>query len=265
VTDSRHVATATGGVEARRDGPVLRVVLNDPSTRNALSSAKLAILREALDTVRNTPQVRVVVLSGAGGVFSSGWELDAGFGSDHDAGQRALLNTYAALATCRVPVIAQVEGVAFGAAVGLIGASDLAVAGEQAVFCLPEPRFGRVAFPAMVPCLARWRLAEATRYLITGERFTGAAAAAAGLVSCAVPAGAVAGAVEEMVAAVVAGSPSAITATKRTLRRLTTDQPSGLPNEAAALASLVDAEEAAEGAAAWRDRRSPSWVSPRGG
>jgi methylglutaconyl-CoA hydratase len=264
VTGSRHVAGGTGGVEARRDGRVLRVLLNDPGTRNALSGPKLALLRDALDTVRNTPSVRVVVLAGAGGVFSSGWELGAGSGSDHDADQRALLDTYAALATCHVPVIAQVEGAAFGAAVGLIGASDLVVAAEQSVFCLPEPRFGRVAFPAMVPCLARWRLADATRYLITGERFTGAQAAAAGLASCAVHADAVADTVEEMVAAVVAGSPSAITATKRTLRRLTVDQPEARLGDAAALADLVDPEEAAEGAAVWRERRPPSWVSRAG-
>jgi methylglutaconyl-CoA hydratase len=252
------------GLTVGRDGSVLRLVLDDPGTRNALSVTKLAVLRAVLDRVWDDPSVRVVVLTGAGGVFSSGWDREAGGTADHAVGRLALLDTYAAVANCRVPVIAEVAGAAFGAAVGLIGSCDLAVADEQAVFCLPEARFGGVAFPAMVPCLARWRIADAARFLLTGERFTGAQAAASGLVTAAVPLDALTATVEDMVGGVLACAPGSVAATKRILRRLTrgTDAPFA---HAAAWADAVATDEATEGISAWRERRPPAWTPEASG
>lgn len=205
------------GVDVACDGPVLRVVLNDPPTKNALSSPKLTLVRDGLAVAEQDADIRVVVLAGAGQVFSSGWDVNAVADPDQQTGHHALTDTYTALQNCRVPVIAQVQGVAYGAAVGLIGASDLVVTDEDAVFCFPEVRRGWIAHPAVLPCLARWRLADATRYLLTGQRFDGRAAAAAGLATCAVPADRLTHTVNELAAQIAVGTPAAVEETKKML------------------------------------------------
>jgi enoyl-CoA hydratase/carnithine racemase len=207
-------------VRVIEDGPVLRLVLEDPATRNALTLASVRRIADVLSGVGADPEVRLVRLSGAAGTFCSGWNRHDGEAADPAAGRRALGRAYLAIAGCPVPVLAEVRGSALGAAVGLVAASDLAISALEAVFGLPEARFGLVANPAMVPCLDRLRPADAARFLLTGQRFTGVEAAEAGLVGAAVPEADLDRAVHEMVAGVLAATPDAVAATKRLLREL---------------------------------------------
>lgn len=229
MTGTGPVGEPAPGVRVVLDGPVLRIVMDDPATGNALTVATVRGIRDAVRAAETAPAVRVVVLSGAAGTFSSGWhrhdpDLEPNSDARSEAARRALGEAYLAIAGCPLPVLARVQGWAFGAAVGLVGASDLAVSTNEAVFCLPEPRFGLVANPAMVPCLARWRPADAARFLLTGERFTGVQAAEAGLVSRSVAADALDPTVDELVNGVLAGAPDAVAATKRLLGELAVSQ-----------------------------------------
>jgi methylglutaconyl-CoA hydratase len=245
-------------LHVHRDGPVLRIVLARPETRNAFDATLIGELAEAFADVGDA---RCVVLAGEGPSFSAGANLEwmrrsidlTPEQNVEDAMRfRAVLE---AVDGCPAPVIARVHGHALGGAAGLVACSDIAIAAQEAVFGFTEVRVGII--PAMISpyVLARIGPGPARRYFVTGERFDAAEARRIGLVHEVAEDLDVA--LDEAVEAVLAGGPEAVRAAKR----LVLDRPDG-PETARRIAERRTSEEGQEGLHAFFERREPSW---RGG
>lgn len=167
---------------------VTTLTLNRPDSRNALTTELLRALLHELDAIQDSPDVRCVVLTGAGGTFCAGADLhEFAGGSDPNGGQRRIRLVTAVIARLRnleQPTVAMVEGAAYGAGWGLSLACDLTYATADAVFCLPEVRKGLRLPPAitarLVEVVGPVRAAEIA---LIGETFTADAGVTAGWVA----------------------------------------------------------------------------------
>ena len=140
-------------------GGVLRLVLNRPSARNALSSDLMAALKSALDGAAADNATRVIVIAAEGPVFSSGHDLKemARHRADGDAGKKAYAGLFTqcsemmqAIVRNPKPVIAEVQGIATAAGCQLVASCDLAVASTSARFATPGVDIGLFCSTPMV-------------------------------------------------------------------------------------------------------------------
>lgn len=198
---------------------VATVVLDDPTTRNALGLAALRDLDDTLTGLADDPALRAVVLTGAGSVFSSGANrTEIGDADTLALTARLLERLLVRVATLPVPVVARVNGAAFGAGLALAVAADLSVAVDDATFALPEVRFGLVAGPALAVCRPRLGQAALLDLFLTGRRFDAVEAVGLGLISRAVPAAELDRTVASVLADLLSGEAAALAATKRAIR-----------------------------------------------
>ena len=161
------------------------------------------------------------------------------------------------------PLIARVHGAAFAGGMGLVAACDLAVASEDAEFCLPEVRIGLV--PAMIsPYIVR-AIGEpqARRYVLTGERLAAREAQRIGLVHECVPAAELDARVEKFAAQLAQAGPQALARAKKLLARVAKApiSPKLAAGTAAVLAEVRAGEEAREGIRSFLEKRKPKWTA----
>jgi methylglutaconyl-CoA hydratase len=254
----------TDTIEVTRDGRgVATVTLNLPDTHNAMSAAMM----DELTAFAGAPDARVVVLTGAGRSFCAGGDLRwMRTQFDADAAARAvegrrLANMLRALNEMAVPLIARVNGAAFGGGVGLCCVADVAVAAEGAMFGLTETRLGLI--PATIGPYVIARLGEgmARRGFMSSRRFDAGEAVRLGIVARAVPAAELDAAVEAEVAPYLACAPGAVADAKRLARRLgPVIDDAAIEASIAALAARWEGDEAAEGVGAFLEKRAPRWV-----
>lgn len=263
-------------------GPVARLTLNSPHNRNALSSALVGQLHQALRDAAADPAVRAVVLGHAGGTFCAGADLsEAGGGSargDREGGAagpsgsppsgfdmaaaraRELAALLRAIVACPLPVIAAIDGHVRAGGFGLVGACDIAVAGPRSTFALTEARIGVAPAIISLTLLPKLSARAAARYYLTGEKFQAAEAAEIGLVTMAVED--VDAAVAEVIADVGRGSPQGLAASKALTTAAILE---GFDRDAERLseesARLFVSEEAREGMLAFLEKRPPSWAN----
>jgi methylglutaconyl-CoA hydratase len=252
-------------VGVQHGGGVRTLTLNSPANRNALSARLLDELAAALRDATTDPEVRAIVLTGSGTVFCSGADLSerrTGAGSDSGvSAPNKMPEILTRIVESPVPVLARVNGHARAGGLGLIAAADMAVAPEGASFAFTEVRVGVAPAMILVPAL---RVADPrflARMTLTGERFTAREAAAAGLLSAVVPDET---ALDEWVAEradeICKSAPGAIGATKELLRSLAdVGWADGLAQAATRSAALFAGPEAAEGMAAFLEKRRPNW------
>jgi enoyl-CoA hydratase/carnithine racemase len=242
------------------------ITLNRPKSRNALSQALLDELAGHLAAAEADPTVRCIVLTGAGAAFCGGGDLkSAEIGQDR-AGA-SLADIIKAMVTSTKPVIAAVNGAAFAGGLGLVGAADIVIAATEAQFSFSEVRIGVVPAVIAVVCVPKLGAHQAMRLFLTGERFDGARAVTLGLAHRAVPAEALRAAVFEEIAGIALGGPQALRECKRLVRRAA--EPPGLNGSLDAALDEMQAwsrrvfasAEAAEGIAAFREKRKPAWAT----
>ena len=239
-----------------RDG-IRTLTLDSPANRNALSAALLAQLEQALQDATTDPDVRAVVLTGAGTVFCSGADLSER-GTAAPNRMPAILTS---IVESPVPVIVRVNGHARAGGLGLIAAADMAVAADASTFAFTEVRVGVAPAMILVPALRVMDRRFLARAALTGERFGAAEAAQAGLLTAVTPDDA---ARDEWVAAQThalrQAAPGAVRATKALLRSLpASGWAEGLSAAAATSAELFAGAEAAEGMDAFLQKRRPAW------
>src|SRR5271163_934421 len=178
-------------LEERGEG-VLRLTLNRPEARNALSIELMTALVEALGRAADDPRSRVVVIAGAGPAFCAGHDLREMRGDQRrETYQRIFaLCSELMLAIVRLPkpVIAEVHGVATAAGCQLVATCDLAVAAEDARFATPGVNIGLFCSTPMVALTRAVGRKPAMEMLLTGDLIDAAAARAIGLVNRIVPA-----------------------------------------------------------------------------
>ena len=179
-------------VLSRRDGVVLRLILNRPAQRNALSSALMAALQESLDTAMDDLGLRVIVLAAGGPAFCSGHDLKemASHRSDADAGRASFVRIFErcsrlmqSIVNHPVPVIAEVQGVATAAGCQLVASCDLAVASTEARFATPGVNIGLFCSTPMVALSRNVSRKQAMEMLFTGEAIGAQEAQRIGLVN----------------------------------------------------------------------------------
>ena len=241
----------------RHEAGVRTLTLDSPSNRNALSALLLEQLAGALRDATADSDVRAIVLTGSGTVFCSGADLS----ERGSAAPNRMPEILTAIMESPVPVIARVNGHARAGGLGLIASADMAVAPAAATFAFTEVRVGVAPALILVPALRVMEPRFLARAVLTAEPFSAADAAAAHLVSAVVEDEAALDAwVDAQAAALRKAAPGAVRATKelvRTLPALTWQD--ALDVAAARSAALFAGPEAAEGMAAFLEKRRPSW------
>jgi enoyl-CoA hydratase/carnithine racemase len=249
---------------SERDGGVVRLMLNRPGKRNALSRDLLAELEEAIASIAADPEARVVVLGANGPVFCAGHDLSEMTGRSEDT-YRDLFSACARvmLGLRRLPqlVVARVHGVATAAGCQLVAACDLAVAAEPATFATPGVKIGLFCSTPMVPLVRAVPTKAAMEMLLTGAPVSAERAWQLGLVNRVVPADRLDEAVDELVAALLASSSLVLTLGKRAFYDLH-DLPEGEAYRRAVEVMTDNALrlDAQEGITAFCEKRPPVWT-----
>lgn len=251
----------------------VRVIsLDRPDRRNAFDDELILDLTTAFRDAGTDPEVRVVLLTGEGESFCAGADLEwmrrASIYTEEQNRSDALrlAAMFDAVAACPRPVIARVQGGCMGGGIGLVAASDIGIAARDAIFGFTEVRLGLI--PAVISpyVLAKVRPGDASRYFLTGERFTAEDAQRIGLVQIVVDEGQLARCANALITELLAGGPTAQGEAKRLLRevpRLAADQ--AQETTAAWIARLRASREGREGIRAFLERRPPSWRSDQRG
>lgn len=254
-------------VDRRAQGVVL-LTLNDPDRRNAMSDPMTAAWRQVIAGLRADPDVRCVVVTGAGSAFSSGGNLSwiAERGEVRIAALREQMlefyRTWLSVRSLEVPTIAAVNGPAVGAGLCLALACDLRYAAEDAKLIAPFTRLGLhpgMAATHLLPEAAGLPLAR--EMLFTGRAVTGAEAASYGLVNRAVPAARV---LDEALAVAGRVAEAAPIATRLTKAALADgghrDLDAALRWESLAQPVTMATRDLFEGLAAQREKRPPRFT-----
>jgi len=249
----------------RAEGVVV-LTLNRPERRNAIDPALRDALAAALDAAATDPAVRGIVLTGAGGAFCAGGDLDR-FDDLHDARayrhvSHRLTDLIESIERLEKPVVAAIDGVAVGAGLTLALACDWRVGAPTARLLFREGRIGLVPTHGGLTRLVKLLgLARAKEVLLGGDDLDAEAARAAGLLSELAPsADALPAVARARVERMLGRAPLSFAAAKRLLHvAADVDQRSGVLAESLAQTALLQSEDHREGLAAVRERREPDF------
>lgn len=252
-TDERGVATVT---------------INRPEKHNAFNETLVGELQDFFGRLARNPLVRVVVLTGAGKSFSAGADLNwmqemANYSMEanlEDAGK--LAGMLHALDSMPQPTVAKINGGAYGGAVGLIAACDVAIAQDDATFGITEVRLGLIPSVISPYVLRAIGPRQARRYALTAERFDAAEALRIGLVHRVERKKTLDAAVDDIVERLLAGAPGAQEEVKTLFRDIWELDRTGdavRAETAQRIARRRSSEEAREGMTAFLSKRKPNW------
>jgi enoyl-CoA hydratase len=256
-----------------RSDHVVTITMNRPERYNAISGAMLVRMYDAMVSACEDPDVRCIILTGAGGNFSSGADLKAMSGSAGNADTEIdvparmaadpTLHWKALLRDWRPnkPLIAAVEGVAIAGGTEILQATDIRVAGESARFGVSEARWSLYPMGGSAVRLRRQiPYTVAAEILLTGKHITAAEALSYGLIGHVVPDGEALAKANEIAGLIAANGPLAVEAILRTLHE--TD---GM-TEAEALAyeyeygwAIFSTNDSKEGPKAFAEKRKPNF------
>jgi enoyl-CoA hydratase/carnithine racemase len=253
------------GLRVVQDGHVLRLTIDSPETRNALSDPIMLAMTDVFRAARNDRALRAIVVTGAGDkAFCAGANLKPGaktFSVDFASPNTIYADLLRAAKACTIPLVARVNGLCLAGGMGLLTMCDMAVAAQSARFGLPEVRIG--LFPMQVLALLkdvipRRKLDE---LCITGELIGAEDALALGLVNHVAADAELDIKLEWLLDRILDKSPTAIRRGKYVLRameHMTFDQ--SLILAEAQIGTLALSEDATEGLAAFNEKRSPNWT-----
>ena len=254
-------------LEVRREGAVERLTINRPDVRNAFNEDVIAELTAWARAAAQDASLRVVILSGAGRVFSAG--ADAGWmakmvGYSRDDNVRdatRMAEMFLALNTLPAAVVGRIHGAALGGGAGLTAICDVAVAEEDTLFGFTETKLG--ILPAVISpyVLPKIGLSAARELFLTGMRFSAARAKQINLVHAVVPANELDDAVQSYVDELLSSSPTGIAAAKALIPRVSGRSPQeAMSLTADAIAAQRVSAEGQDGLKAFLDKRKPGWV-----
>jgi enoyl-CoA hydratase/carnithine racemase len=245
-------------------GPVARVTLNRPDKRNPIGPVTCGELVHAFRAARDDAAVRVIVLTGAGTMFSAGGDLSAmagGAGGPTSAvASASLVELFLAMHALGKPIVAMVNGHAFGGGTGLVAACDVAFASDAAQFGLTEINLG--LWPMMIAAEVTRNVGRkrALELMLSGRKLPAAEAAEIGLVTRVVPAADLERETLAFADALAARSPATL-ALGLTSFYKSADMAHGdaLRYLEGELDRVLALEDAAEGLAAFLAKRAPVW------
>ncbi len=255
------VAPTAGRVDVRRDGPVERWTLDNPGRRNALTWDMYDRLARACEAARTDPDLRLVVIRGAGGAFAAGTDIAQFTGFDGTAGvayEHKLGPILDGVAALPVPVLAVVDGPAVGAGLALAACADIVVASEESRFGVPIARTLGNCLPPRVLARLRGRLgpARTMAMLLTASLLSAREAAAAGLVFAVAARADLPALAADVERRICAGAPLTLAGLKEIERRLD----AGRTDADDVLYDCYDSADFAEGVRAFLAHRDPVWT-----
>lgn len=247
---------------------VASLTLCKPAVGNAFDDRMITAMVSVIEAWSTDTSVRIVVLRSEGKHFSAGADLNwmkrmAALSQEEnrrDAGDLARLMH--SLWLCPKPVIARVQGAAFGGAVGLAACADIVVAAEDARFCLSEVKVGLV--PAVIsPYVTRAMGSRAaSRYFLTAEVIPAPEAHRLGLVHELAPEAELDARIEQLCKTLLANSPAALGEAKALIRHLHHAEinPTLVDHTTDLIARIRVSPEGQEGLSAFLEKRSPAWI-----
>ncbi|HEX7643718.1 MAG TPA: enoyl-CoA hydratase/isomerase family protein [Burkholderiaceae bacterium] len=252
-----------------RKGHTATVQLNRPEMRNAFNEHSIAELTDAFRTLGANDEVRAVVLAAQGTAFCAGADLNwmkkmAAYTHEENRADAAqLAEMLYAMYTCPKPIVARVQGDCYAGGMGLVSVCDIAVAVEEANFCLSEVKLGLI--PATISPYVIKAMGEnaARRYFLTAERFSATEAQRIGFVHQVVKSDALDETVGEILRQLCNASPHAVREAKRLVREI-----GGAPltaeliaDTARRIADIRSSAEGREGVQSFLEKRRPNWLN----
>jgi methylglutaconyl-CoA hydratase len=243
------------------EGGAAWITLNRPENRNALSQILVTELDGHIAAANDDLNVRCMVITGAGSAFCAGADLKNQDRQGEPTGP-TFPQVLKRILDSPKPVIAAVNGAAFAGGLGLVGASDIVVAVEDAQFSFSEVRIGVIPAIIAVVCVPKLGTHHAMKLFLTGQRFTGVRATEFGLVHRAVAKERLRAAVQEEIDMICLGAPSAVSECKKLVRRAAQQLPvdDALREMEQWSRRMFTSADGQEGMAAFREKRPPSWV-----
>jgi enoyl-CoA hydratase/carnithine racemase len=264
-TTVAQTASETGfrNLLVERDGPAATITLNRPEKRNALSLELMEELIAALEGLGAEPEVRAIVVAGAGPAFSAGHDLGEMVARDEAFYERLFDVCTVMMETIhRVPqpVIAKVHAMATAAGCQLVASCDLAIAAEEARFATPGVKIGLFCSTPMVPLSRAVGRKRALQMLLTGDPIDAHTAADWGLVNLVVPAAELDATVAALVEKIAASSPLTVGIGKEAFyRQVDLDEHGAYELTRRVMTANAEARDAQEGMSAFLDKRAPEW------
>ncbi len=249
-----------------KEGPIAWITLNRPEALNALNSGLWREIYQCLDMAEKDEDVRVVVITGAGRAFSAGDDIKEVLTLETASEIRNFFTNYAAPTIAKIiqlskPIIACVNGLAFGGGCELAILCDMVIASEKASFAIPEARVG--AYPPIACAIGVYFTGKLNLSMLalTGEPITANEAQRIGLVNKVVPSDKLRDATKELAEKIMLSAPSSIGAIKKALNRKF--QQEDLEQAVETLIALVETEEGREGHKAFVEKKSPKWINEK--
>ena len=251
-----------------RDGGTAVIHLNRPDVRNAFNETTIAELTAVFSALGAEPDLRAIVLAARGPAFCAGADLNwmkkmAGYTREENRADAAqLAEMLRTIYTCPKPVVAKIQGDCYAGAMGLVAVCDIAVAVEEANFCLSEVKLGLI--PATISPYVIKAMGEnaARRYFLTAERFTAQEALRIGFVHKVVKSAELDGAVADLIRHLTSASPNAVREAKKLVRDI-----AGAPLNAELIADTAEriaairaSDEGREGVRSFLEKRKPGWL-----
>jgi len=230
------------------EGPRATITLDSQHNRNALSRRLVAELFAALEAAEAEPEVRVVLVRAAGKVFCSGADLSEATADGMEEGARRIVALQRYVVTMSKPVVLRLHGAVRAGGIGLVAASDVVIADEDATFALTEVKLGLAAAIISLTVHARMNPRAAALTTLGGEVFGGRDAAAYGLVTEAVPTDALDARVDEVCGQLATGAPQGLRESKAILNRDLVARIDAHGEEMAALSARLFASDEARAA-----------------
>jgi enoyl-CoA hydratase/methylglutaconyl-CoA hydratase len=235
---------------------VATVTLDSPHNKNALSRQLVTELFDHLETATADDAVKVVLIRSADRVFCSGADLSEATADGMEEGARRIVELQRLICTMPKPVVTEVLGAVRAGGIGIIAASDISIVAEDSTFALTEVKLGLAAAIISLTVHARMNPRAAALTTLGGEVFSGADAAAYGLVTLAVPAAGLPGAVEQVCASLCTGAAQGLRESKRILNAELVERIDRYGEDMAALsARLFASDEAREAMTAFLTRK----------
>ncbi len=253
-------------VKTRRDGAILEVTLDRPKA-NAIDLATSRVMGDIFTEFRDDPELRVVVLTGAGDrFFSAGWDLKAAAAGDAVDGDYGVggFGGLQELRGLNKPVIAAINGICCGGGLELALSADILLAAEHATFALPEINSGTVADAASIKLPKRIPYHIAMEMLLTGRWMDSGEAARWGLINRVHPGDRLMDETRNLAEELAAGPPLVFAAIKEIVRESEDMKFQDALNRITksqweTVETLYRSEDNKEGARAFAEKRDPVW------
>lgn len=259
-------------ISGEKKGSIFHITLNRPEKRNAIRFEMFIELADMVESLIADPEVRVIILKGAGPVFSAGLDLEAmaalvnrykddGCGAFIRSDVHKYQNFLTRLEVIEIPIICTMHSRAFGMSIEIALACDIRVMSEDCLWTMPEVRFGAICDLGGTSRLSRViGAARAMEVLMTGDRFTAQQALQWGLVNHVFPAERMMDETEKLAARIAANAPLAVGATKNVIKRGNSlDLRAQLDIEGHQQSILLRSRDFSEAITAVMEKRPPEW------